>query len=116
MGLSMLRRAAGHAIVLCLLALMGHAGAAVAQRAPSPTELSAYEGLHKAAAEGSVAGIRAVLATGADPNARDSAGRTPAHVAAFGSHYEVVSALVAGGGVVNALEHDRYDVITIAAV
>ena len=43
-------------------------------------------------------------------------GRTPLHVAAFGSQYDAVRALVAGGGNINLLENDRYDVITIAAV
>ena len=47
---------------------------------------------------------------------RDAAGRTPLHVAAFGSHDEAVRALVAGGADINSLENDRYDVITIAAV
>ena len=46
----------------------------------------------------------------------DGAGRTALHVAAFDSQYEALRALVAGGGDINALENDRYDVITIAAV
>jgi ankyrin repeat protein len=63
-----------------------------------------------------VADIQALIASRADANARDSAGRTPLHVAAFGSHYEAVRALVAAGGDINIQENDRYDVITIAAV
>ena len=46
----------------------------------------------------------------------DNAGRTALHVAAFGSHGEALRALAAGGGDIDALENDRYDVITIAAV
>ena len=38
------------------------------------------------------------------------------HVAAFGSQYEAVRALVAGGADINSLENDRYDAVTIAAV
>lgn len=90
--------------------------AASAQTPPSPAELAAYVGVHNAAARGSEVDIRALLTSRADPNRRDEAGRTPLHVAAFGSHYDAVRALVAGGGDINALETDRYDVITIAAV
>jgi ankyrin repeat protein len=57
-----------------------------------------------------------LLKEGANPNARDGSGRTPLHVAAFGSHYDAVRALVAGGGDINALDSSRYDVLTIAAV
>jgi len=87
-----------------------------AQTPPSHAELAAYAGLHRAAARGDAADIRTLLAQGADPRAIDGAGRTPLHVAAFGSHYEALRALVAGGGQINALENSRYDVITIAAV
>jgi ankyrin repeat protein len=89
---------------------------APAQIAPSEAERAAYTGLHRAAAIGDAAQIRRLLAEGADPKARDAAGRTPLHVAAFGSHYDAVRALVAGGGEINALERQRYDVVTIAAV
>ncbi len=89
---------------------------AVAQVAPSDAERTAYTGLHRAVARGDVVQIRKLLAEGADPNARDGAGRTPLHVAAFGSHYDAVRALVAGGASINALEDSRYDVVTIAAV
>lgn len=101
--------------ILALLAAMLTV-TALAQTPPSPAELAAYTGLHNAAARGSVADIRALLASRADPNLRDKAGRAPLHVAAFGSRYDAVRTLVAGGGDINALENDRYDVITIAAV
>jgi ankyrin repeat protein len=97
------------------VALLGPTSA-TAQTAPTETERAAYAGLHRAAALGDATQIRSQLAQGADPKARDAAGRTPLHVAAFGSHYDAVRALVAGGADINALENHRYDVITIAAV
>jgi ankyrin repeat protein len=90
--------------------------AASGQVAPSPEEISRYSGLHKAASEGDLVEVTKLLSDGADPNARDGFGRTPAHIAAFGSRYDVLRTLVARGGDINALERDRYDVITIAAV
>jgi ankyrin repeat protein len=83
---------------------------------PSPDELRRYTGLHGAAARGDADEIRRLLATRADPEARDARGRTPLHVAAFGAQAEVMRALVAGGADPNALEAQRYDVVTIAAV
>src|SRR5262245_17838395 len=103
---------AGLGLVLMMLGLPSAQG----QAPPSQSELSAYVGLHKAAAHGSVDEIRTLLMSKADPNMRDKAGRTPLHVAAFQSRYDAVRALVAGGSNINALENDRYDVITSAAV
>ena len=87
-----------------------------AQTAPSAAEIAAYDGLHAAAQSGDVSTIRALLTKGAAPDARDPAGRTPAHVAAFASHDAALRALAAAGADMNALEDDRYDVLTIAAV
>jgi ankyrin repeat protein len=108
-------------LIIAGLGLLAAGAGAGAQTPPSPSELAAYTGLHKAAASGSVDDIRRLLAGNAnpnarDPNARDGAGRTPLHVAAFESRHDALRALVAGGGDINALENDRYDVITIAAV
>ena len=68
------------------------------------------------AAQGEVAGVRVLIAGGAKPGVRDRHGRTPLHVAAYAGHHEVMRALAAAGADVNALEHDRYDIVTIAAV
>ncbi len=87
-----------------------------AQTPPGVAEAAAYSGLHKAAHEGDVVAIRRLLADGADPEARDTNGRTPAHVSAFASHEEAVAALAAGGADVNALDGELYDMVTIAAV
>jgi ankyrin repeat protein len=103
---------AGYLLVASLLPL----SEGVAQTPPSSSERQAYDGLHEAAARGNAADIRALIAKKLDPDVRDASGRTPLHVAAFGSHYDALRALVEGGGDVNALENDRYDVITIAAV
>ena len=97
-------------------ALLAVASAAQAQTAPSPAELAAYRGLHRAAGQGDVAEIRRLAATGAALDGRDAHGRTPAHVAAFASQDEALRALAAAGADMNALEAQAYDVVTIAAV
>ena len=101
------------AAVLTLLLL---ARPAAAQTPPGPAELAAFRGLHAAAARGDAEEIRRLLAAGADPHARDPAGRTPLHVAAFRAQGDAIRALVKGGADINAQENDRYDIITIAAV
>jgi hypothetical protein len=60
--------------------------------------------LHEAAASIGDAGlIRAMMARGADANARDGRGRTPLHVAAMtGAPPDVIAALLAGGADVRA--------------
>ena len=100
----------------CLaLALVAIACAAQAQVPPTEAELRAYTGLHAAAAKGDAAEI-ARIATRANVDARDSYRRTPLHVAAYRARHEAMRALVKAGADPNALEHDRYDIVTIAAV
>jgi ankyrin repeat protein len=48
--------------------------------------------------------------------ARDAQGRTPLHVATFARRRKVIHALADAGANLGALEHDRYDAVTIAAV
>jgi uncharacterized protein len=88
----------------------------VAQVAPSALDLQRYTGLHAAAARGDAAEIRRRLGQGLTPDPRDGHGRTPLHVAAFQSQYEAARALVQGGADPNALDIQRYDIITIGAV
>jgi ankyrin repeat protein len=69
-----------------------------------------------AAARGDAAQIKALIANGEKPDVRDAYRRTPLHVAAYGGHQEAMRALAATGANPNALENDRYDIVTIAAV
>ena len=62
------------------------------------------------------AGLVAAGAKREKPDARDAHGRTPLHVAAYGGRHRAMRALVAAGADPNALEKDRYDIVTIAAV
>ena len=98
------------ATLACTLMLFG--GLAQAQVPPSASELSAYQGLHRAAADGDLAAV----AGKADINAKDSSGRTAFHVAAYQKQREVMAALVKAGANPNALEGQAYDAVTIASV
>lgn len=91
-------------------------GLAGAQVPPTPAETARYTGLFAAAARGDAAEIMRLGAAGADPKARDGYGRTPLHVAAFAGRHDAMRALVKAGVDPNALESDRYDIATIAAV
>jgi ankyrin repeat protein len=99
---------------IVLLIFVGNA--ALAQVPPSFGEVDTYAGLLAAAAAGDAPALKAELAQGADPDVRDGYGRTPLHVAAYGGQHEAMELLVAAGADANALENDRYDIVTIAAV
>ena len=101
------------AVLLLLVAL---AGTAAAQVPPTATDKAAYTGLLAAAARGDAAEIAELVAAGSNVNVRDGYARTPLHVAAYGGHVDAMRALARAGGDVNALERDRYDMVTIAAV
>jgi uncharacterized protein len=87
-----------------------------AQTPPSAAEIAAYQGLHAAAAQGDLAAVRALLAQKVPTEQRDGHGRTALHVAAHGGHRDVVRALAEAGADLNAVDRQKYDVITIAAV
>lgn len=89
---------------------------ASAQTAPSSSELTAYGGLHAAAAKGDVVEIERLVASGANKEATDGRGRTPLHVAAFQRRHDAARALLRLGAAPDAQEADRYDIITTAAV
>ena len=89
---------------------------AAPQVPPGAGERGAYTGLFAAARDGDAAAIRRLAAEGAKVDARDGRGRTPLHVAAHLKRHDAMRALVAAGADPNALEADRYDAVTIAAV
>ena len=86
------------------------------QTAPTAEQGARYEGLHAAAYHGHVADLGKLLAEGAKPDVRDAHGRTPLHVATFRWHPDVIRSLARAGADLGALENDRYDAVTIAAV
>jgi uncharacterized protein len=102
--------------VALVLAGLAWSSLSQAQVAPSAAEAAAYRGLHAAAARGDVAKIENLVAAKADINSRDAYGRTPLHVATFAKQRAVVRALIQAGADKSALENDRYDAVTIAAV
>ena len=87
-----------------------------AQLSPSSMDELSYSGLFAAASQGDAKQIRELVASGEKVDATDSHGRTPLHIAAFGGHHVAMKALVVSGADPNALENDRYDIVTIAAV
>jgi ankyrin repeat protein len=103
-------------MVLGLLLAAAHAPPASAQTPPTAQEITAYAGLHAAAASGSTAEVEDAVKEGADLNARDPFGRTPLMVAVYRRDLAVAQALIKLGANVNALEHQSYDALTIAAV
>jgi uncharacterized protein len=87
-----------------------------AQTPPSERDLRIYAGLHDAAARGDVAEIEKLIAEGERPNIQDSSSRTPLHVAAYLRKGEAARTLIRLGANPNALDAERYDILTIAAV
>ena len=100
---------------LAFVCLVGLADVAMAQTAPSASEIASYDGLFEAAHFGNAAAIRRLASEGADVNARDGKGRAPVHVAAFASEDEALTALAEAGADMNSLDGRAYDVVTIAA-
>ncbi|ARV18790.1 hypothetical protein AEP_01846 [Curvibacter sp. AEP1-3] len=99
-----------------LLAGMAWLPLSQAQVAPTAAETAAYRGLHAASARGDMATLTQLLSAKADINQRDAYGRTPLHVATFAKQRAAVRALIQAGADTGALENDRYDAVTIAAV
>ena len=97
--------------------LIAVALSAASQVPPSADELARYTGLHAAAARGDVVAIERLSASSPGAiEARDDHGRTPLHVATFARQRDAIRALIRAGAKTGALENDRYDAVTIAAV
>jgi ankyrin repeat protein len=88
----------------------------LAQTPPGAAELQAYRGLHAAAAKGDVVEIEKLVKSGAPIDTRDGRARTPLHVAAYMRKPEAARVLMQLGADANALEAQKYDIVTIAAV
>jgi uncharacterized protein len=98
------------------LALAVATGAAHAQNPPSERDLRIYAGLHDAAARGDAAEIEKLIAEGEKPDLQDASSRTPLHVAAYLRKHDAARALLRLGANPNALDTERFDIITIAVV
>jgi ankyrin repeat protein len=104
------------ASLAAMFALAGWVDSSAAQIPPARGEIGRYTGLFAAALANDAAAIKALAAKGERFDARDGYSRTPLHVAAYFGKHEAMRALVAAGADPNALENDRYDIVTIAAV
>ncbi len=104
------------AIASLAAGFLGLAGVSIAQIPPTPRDVARYSGLHGVAASGASTAIREMIVNGLDPDVRDGNGRTPFHVAAFFGQHAAMQALATGGANPNAIDHQRYDAVTIAAV
>ena len=104
------------AVALASAAANLHAPWARAQVAPSQSEIVLYSPLLRAAHNNDARTIVQAIAGGANPNLRDGAGRAAVHIAAYASAYDAMQALVREGADIRAMDSQKYDVITIAAV
>ncbi|KIQ37164.1 ankyrin [Variovorax paradoxus] len=95
---------------------VGASAGVSAQVPPLAAEVLAYEGLHKAAWHGDLPKLKALVAAGANLDARDGKGRTPLHVATYARQREAIKLLAKAGANIDLLEDDRYDAVTIASV
>jgi ankyrin repeat protein len=95
---------------------LGVAVGALAQVPPLAAEVLAYEGLHQAAWHGDLPKLKALIASGANLDVRDTRGRTPLHVATHARQREAIKLLAKAGANLDLLEDDRYDAVTIASV
>ena len=89
---------------------------AVAQIAPSASELASYTGLHAAAAKGDTASIERLVKAGSAIDVRDSRARTPLHVAGYMRKPDAARTLLRLGADPDAFESQQYDIATITAV
>ena len=98
------------------IALAASVATAMAQVPPSAAERATYTGLFAAAANDDAAAVVRLAAQGIRVDERDGHGRTPLHVAAHRQARAAMRALAAVEADANALDRDRHDIVTIAAV
>ena len=96
--------------------LLAASAPALAPTAPTADEIRGYAGLHEAAAKGDITEIEKLVKEGERINIQDSRSRTPLHVAVYMKKHDAARLLLKLGANANALEIDRYDIVTIAAV
>ena len=102
-------------LALCMALALGSTTLR-AQVPPSAGDIAQLGALHGAAHHGDPKRMAAALANGIAPNSRDRHGRTPLHVATFARQRDAIRQLAKAGADLGALENDRYDAVTIAAV
>lgn len=103
-------------IALAAVLGLGAVSGARAQVPPLAAEVLAYDGLHQAAWQGDLPKLKALVASGANLDARDPRGRTPLQVATHARQREAIKLLAKAGAHLDLLEDDRYDAVTIASV
>ena len=91
-------------------------GPTVAQAPPNAADLRVYAGLHAAAASGNVGEIERLAAAREKLDVQDALSRTPLHVAAHFGRHAAARTLLRLGANPNAMDAQRYDIVTIAAV
>ena len=89
---------------------------ASAQIAPSAKQAADLSGLLAAAYRGDIATLKTFLANKAALETRDPQQRTAIHLATYARQHEAITLLAKAGADLNALEFQRYDAVTIAAV
>jgi len=102
--------------VLVLLTMFFGVFAVHAQTPPNKGEISRYRGLFEAVVKQDSTALKKHISTTTNIDERDNYGRTALHVAAYSANHDAMRLLVKAGADPNALENDRYDIVTIAAV
>jgi uncharacterized protein len=113
---AILRRPFAGTLAVALSGALASVSPAWSQTAPTAAEAARYDGLHAAAYAGPTAMAAALVEGGARVDARDAHGRTPLHVATFRRQQDSIRLLARAGADLGALDNDRYDAVTIAAV